>query len=50
MRSKITENWKSIGEAYMKVNDNRDGSISKDELRKLLEKFCLPLSDDHFEM
>ena len=50
LRSKITENWKSIASAYMKVDNNRDGSVSRDELRRLLEKYCLPLSDDHFDM
>jgi Ca2+-binding EF-hand superfamily protein len=44
------DNWKSIATAYINIDDNRDGSISRGELRKLLEKYCLPVSDEHYEM
>ncbi|KAK3701543.1 hypothetical protein QZH41_020531 [Actinostola sp. cb2023] len=50
LRGKIMENWKTIASAYISIDDNRDGSISREELRKLLEKYCLPLSDEHYEM
>ncbi|PFX18293.1 EF-hand calcium-binding domain-containing protein 6 [Stylophora pistillata] len=50
LRTKITDNWKAIASAYLGVDEDRDGSISRDELRLLLEKYCLPVSDDHFEL
>lgn len=50
LRAKITDNWKAIASAYLGVDGDRDGSISRDELRLLLEKYCLPVSDDHFEL
>lgn len=50
LRAKITDNWKLIASAYLGVDVDRDGSISRDELRQLLEKYCLPVSDDHFDL
>jgi len=44
------DNWKTIANAYISIDENRDGTISRLELRRLLEKYCLPLSDDHYEM
>lgn len=50
LRAKITDNWKAIASAYLGVDGDRDGSISRDELKQLLEKYCLPVSEDHFEL
>ena len=50
LQSKITDNWKAIASAYVGVDTDRDGSISRSELRQLLERFCLPVSDDHFDL
>jgi len=50
LQSKITDNWKAIASAYLGVDTDRDGSISRSELRQLLERFCLPVSDDHFDL
>jgi hypothetical protein len=50
LRNKIKDNWKSVSNAFIDVDMNRDGHLSRDELRKLLERYCLPLTDEHFEM
>lgn len=50
MRAKITDNWKAIASAYLGIDGDRDGSISCDELKLLLEKYCLPVSEDHFDL
>lgn len=50
LRAKITDNWKAIASAYLGIDGDRDGSISRDELKHLLEKYCLPVSNDHFDL
>ncbi|XP_028408457.1 EF-hand calcium-binding domain-containing protein 6-like isoform X2 [Dendronephthya gigantea] len=50
LRNKIKDNWQSVANAFIDVDTNRDGCLSRNELRKLLERYCLPLTDDHFEM
>lgn len=50
LRNKIKENWQSVSSAFMTVDANRDGYLSRDELRNLLAKFSLSLTNEHFEM
>lgn len=50
LRSKITDNWKAIASAYLGIDGDRDGSISRNELKQLLERYCLPVSEDHFDL
>lgn len=50
LRFKIQDNWKAIASAYVKIDEDRDGYITQEELRKLLDKYCLRVSNDHFEM
>lgn len=50
LRNKIKDNWQSVANAFIDVDTNRDGHLSRDELRKLLDRYCLPLTDEHFGM
>lgn len=50
LRNKIKENWQSVSSAFMTVDANRDGYLSRDELLNLLAKFSLSLTNEHFEM
>lgn len=50
LRSKITDNWKAIASAYLGIDCDRDGFISRGELKQLLERYCLPVSDEHFDL
>ena len=50
LRDKITDSWKTIASAYLSAEKNRDGSISRDGLKQLIEKYCLPISEDHFDL
>ena len=43
------DNWKTIGKAFMQVDENSDGFISKRELKKLLNRYHLPISGENFE-
>jgi Ca2+-binding EF-hand superfamily protein len=50
LRNKIKDNWQSVSNAFIHVDTNRDGHLSRVELRRLLERYCLPLTEEHFEM
>ncbi|XP_072340615.1 EF-hand calcium-binding domain-containing protein 6 isoform X2 [Scyliorhinus torazame] len=49
LRDKIKQNWKEIQKAFMKSDPERTGTICLAELRKILETYCLSISDQHFE-
>ncbi|XP_067855889.1 EF-hand calcium-binding domain-containing protein 6 isoform X2 [Heptranchias perlo] len=49
LRDKIKHNWKEMQKALMKSDPERTGTICLAELRKILETYCLPISDQHFE-
>jgi len=45
---KIKDNWSSISKAFMKADENNDGYISRSELRLLLHRFQIPITEDNF--
>ncbi|XP_077999888.1 EF-hand calcium-binding domain-containing protein 6-like isoform X2 [Glandiceps talaboti] len=49
LREKITEYWKSVSAAFVAVDPEKTGKISKVHLKRILDKHVLPVSDDHFE-
>ncbi|XP_078077318.1 EF-hand calcium-binding domain-containing protein 6 [Mustelus asterias] len=49
LRDKLKQNWKEIQKAFMKSDPERTGTINLAELRKILETYCLSISDQHFE-
>eukprot|EP00794_Sanderia_malayensis_P008630 gene8630-9562_t len=49
LRTKIMDNWKSIAKAFTKVDENSDGFISAKELKTLLYRFHLQISENHFK-
>ncbi|XP_051886636.1 EF-hand calcium-binding domain-containing protein 6-like [Pristis pectinata] len=49
LRDKIRHNWDEIQKSFMKNDPERTGTISLAKLRKILETYCLTISDQHFE-
>ncbi|XP_078423711.1 EF-hand calcium-binding domain-containing protein 6-like isoform X2 [Cetorhinus maximus] len=49
LRDKLKQNWNDIQKAFMKSDPERTGTICLPELRKILETYCLSISDQHFE-
>uniref|UniRef100_UPI00398E8C3D EF-hand calcium-binding domain-containing protein 6 isoform X2 n=1 Tax=Pristiophorus japonicus TaxID=55135 RepID=UPI00398E8C3D len=49
LRDKIKQNWKEMQKAFIKSDPERTGTICLAELRKILETYCLTISDQHFE-
>lgn len=46
---KFTERWRQIVDEYLAMDSEGDGNISRKHLRRLIERYALPLSDRHFE-
>ncbi|XP_070545178.1 EF-hand calcium-binding domain-containing protein 6-like isoform X2 [Ptychodera flava] len=49
LREKITEYWKSVSAAFVAVDPEKTGKISKVHLKRILDKHVLPVSEDHFK-
>ncbi|XP_067907376.1 EF-hand calcium-binding domain-containing protein 6 isoform X2 [Heterodontus francisci] len=49
LRDKIKQNWKEMQKAFIKCDPESTGTICLAELRKILETYCLSISDQHFE-
>ena len=49
MRDKVTENWKQVADAVVRVDQQCTGFMPPKKLRKILEKLVVPVSDEHFE-
>lgn len=46
---KIGQKWKDVSTAVVKNDPLSTGTISPKVLRRILEKYTLPLSDNHYE-
>ena len=46
---KLEENWTGFSAALVSYDDQTTGKIHPKELRKVIEKFTIPISDAHFE-
>ncbi|XP_065054660.1 EF-hand calcium-binding domain-containing protein 6-like, partial [Rhopilema esculentum] len=49
LRDKIMDNWKTMAKAFMRVDENADGFISKHEMMNLLNRYHLSMTDEHFQ-
>lgn len=49
MRDKIQAQWVDVSKAIIQKDPGYTGRISPKSLRNILEKFCIPMSDEHFE-
>ena len=49
LREKITENWKFLSAGLVKSDQQDTGMVYPKTLRRIVEKFTLPISDEHFE-
>ena len=49
LREKITANWKDIAAAIVNCDALNTRKVYPKELRKIIEKYCIPISDDHYE-
>ncbi|XP_023929939.1 EF-hand calcium-binding domain-containing protein 6 [Lingula anatina] len=48
LRDKATDNWRPISVALVAYDERGDGMIQDGQLRRILDKFCLPVSEEHF--
>ena len=46
---KIGQNWKEVSAAVIRKDTLCSGFITLKALRKVLEHYAIPLSDDHFQ-
>ncbi|XP_072165535.1 EF-hand calcium-binding domain-containing protein 6-like isoform X2 [Diadema setosum] len=46
----VTNMYPSIKEAFLAFDQNRDGKVTRKELRKIMDKFTLRLNDDQFRV
>ena len=42
------DNWSTIGKAFIQVDENSDGFISKSELDKLLQRYHIHVAEEQF--
>ncbi|XP_066264767.1 EF-hand calcium-binding domain-containing protein 6-like isoform X4 [Branchiostoma lanceolatum] len=49
LREKLTENWNAMLAMYQSFDPDATGTITRRELRRILDNFGLPVSDEHFE-
>lgn len=40
--------WKDLSTAFITLDTNKSGTISKKELRELLQRFILPMTEEEF--
>ncbi|KAM3926185.1 EF-hand calcium-binding domain-containing protein 6 [Leptodactylus fuscus] len=50
LRDKITAHWKDIAKVLQSCDTTGSGTISKDQLQRILQSYCPSVSDDHCEM
>lgn len=48
MRDKIQSEWVEMSRALLSRDPQGSGRMKPGHLRKILETFCLPMSDEHF--
>lgn len=49
LKEKITEYWKNVSAALLDYDFKGDGYISPKNLKKVIDNFVLPVSDEHFQ-
>ncbi|ESO84984.1 hypothetical protein LOTGIDRAFT_236027 [Lottia gigantea] len=48
LREKIVENWRNVSDAIIYYDHSEEGFISPTNLKRVLNKYVLPISDEHF--
>ncbi|XP_076811807.1 EF-hand calcium-binding domain-containing protein 6-like [Clavelina lepadiformis] len=48
LREKLSENYKLVASEFAALDKVEDGSVSKTHLRRLIDRYALPVSDNHF--
>lgn len=49
LQQSLSKNWQLVADAVGNLDVSGSGYLKQDELKKLIEKFAMPLSDDHFQ-
>ncbi|EDV26886.1 uncharacterized protein TRIADDRAFT_54259 [Trichoplax adhaerens] len=49
LRIKIAENWSTLAKAFGSIDEDKDGAISKSELKRLLNEYAMVIPDEHFK-
>ncbi|CAH1799481.1 unnamed protein product [Owenia fusiformis] len=49
LKEKIEENFKPIGDAIVANDPKNEGRIAHSDLKNIIDKYVLPVSEDHFE-
>ena len=49
LRERIQNCWREFSRAIVKSDSSGTGKVYPRELRRTLEKYTLPVSDEHFE-
>jgi len=49
LKEKITEYWKNVSSALMDYDFKNNGHISHKNLKKVLDNYVLPVSDEHMQ-
>ena len=48
LRDNISEHWKSVADVFVKADSKGTGKVKKSTLRRIIEKFAIAVSDEHF--
>ena len=49
LKDRIEDNWRDVSRALVSCDPLGSAKIFPSELRRILEKHCLPVSDEHFQ-
>ena len=49
IREKIQDNWTGFTRAFLKIDLNQDGLLSKSELAELLDRYSIPMDQESFD-
>ena len=49
IRQKIEDQWQDFSRAIVLKDQDGTGRLYPKELRRIVEKFCIPMSNEHFE-
>lgn len=49
IKNKIQDNWAGFTKAFLQIDLNQDGLISKNELAELLSRYAIPMTKESFD-
>lgn len=50
LRDKLTESWDSVAYKLKSYDPLNSAKINKSHLRKIITNYCIPISDEHFDL